>query len=114
MSQFSRKNARSTASIVGFSSAPMDAVFVESVGWTWNLTISSAGLKEVDLDRLLSITSSLSNVERNAVNSSVARASDNALRARAAVLFSARSAMYGSLARVIIPLGPGILSFMYP
>ena len=52
MSQFSRKNARSAASIVGFSCAPMDAVFVRFVGWTWNLTISSAGLKEVDLGLL--------------------------------------------------------------
>ena len=47
MSQFSRKNSRSAASTVGFNCAPMDAVFVGSVGWTWNLTISSAGLKEV-------------------------------------------------------------------
>ena len=39
---------------------------------------------------------------------------DNASRAKAAVLFLARSAMSGSLARVMIPLGPGILSFMYP
>ena len=70
ISQFSHKNACSATSIVGFSCAPMDAVFVESVGWTWNLTISSAGLKEVDLDRLLSITSSLSIVESSAVNSS--------------------------------------------
>ena len=114
MSQFSRKNARSAASIVGFSCDPMAAVFVESVRWTWNLMISSAGLKEVDLDRLSSIMSSLSTLERNAVNSSAARAADNASRARAAVLFSARSAMSGSLARVTIQLGPGILSFMYP
>ena len=114
MSQFSRKNSRSAASVVGFSCAPMDAVFVGSVGWTWNLTISSAGLKEVDLGILSSITSSLSTVERNAVNYSAARASDNASRARDAFLFSARSAMSGSLARVMIPLGPGILSFMYP
>ena len=74
MSQFSCKNACSAASIVGFSCAPMDVVFVESVGWTWNLTISSAGLKEVDLDRLSSITSSLSIVERSAVSSSAVRA----------------------------------------
>ena len=46
------------------------------------MTISSAGLKEVDLGRLSRITSSLSTVERNAVNSSAARASDNASRAR--------------------------------
>ena len=113
MSQFSRKNARSAASILGSSYAPMDAVFVESVGWTWNLNISSAGLKEVDLDRLSSITSSLSTVEHSAVSSSGARASDNASRASAAVLFSARSAMSGSLARVMILLGLGILSCMY-
>ena len=31
-----------------------------------------------------------------------------------AILFSAGSAMSGTLARVMIPLGPGILSFMYP
>ena len=92
MSQFSRKNARSAASTVGSSYVPMDVVFVESVGWTWNLTISFAGLKEVDLDHLSSITSSLSTVERNAGNSSAARASDNASRAKAAVLFSTRSA----------------------
>ena len=78
------------------------------------MTISFAGLKEVDLDLLSSITSSLSTVERSAVNSSAARASDNASRASAAVLFTARSAVSQSLARVVIPLGPGILSFMYP
>ena len=107
MSQFSRKNSRSAASIVGFSCAPMDVVFVGSVGWTWNLTISSAGLKEVDLGHLSSITSSLSTMECSVVSSSAARALDNAARASAAVLFSVRSAMSGSLARVI-------LSFMYP
>src|SRR3954462_14357302 len=64
MSQFSRRNSRSAAFMVGFNCAPMEAVFVGSVGWTWNLTISSAGLKEVDLDLLSSITSSLSTVER--------------------------------------------------
>ena len=47
-------------------------------------------------------------VERSAVDSSVARASDNASRANAAVLFSAQSAVSGSLARVMIPLGLGI------
>ena len=73
------------------------------------MTISSAGSKEVDMDLLLSIMSSLSTVERSAVSSSVARALDDASRASAAVLFSARSAMSGSLARVMIPLGPGIL-----
>ena len=65
MSQFSRRNSRSAASTSGFNCAPMEAVFVRSVGWTWNLTISSAGLKEVDLDLLSSITSSLSTVERS-------------------------------------------------
>ena len=74
----------------------------------------SAGLKEVDLDLLSSITSSLFTVERSAVSSSTARPSDSASRANAAILFSAQSAMSGSLARVMIPLGPGILSFMYP
>ena len=83
----------------------MDVVFVGSVGWTWNLTISSAGLKEVDLGRLSSITSSLSTVERSAVNSSAARALDNASRARDAVLFSVRSAMSGSLTRAIMSFG---------
>ena len=102
------------ASTVGSSCAPMDVVFLGSVGWTWNLTISSAGLKEVDLGHLSRTTSSLSTMERSAVYSSAARASDNASRAKDAVLFSARSAMSGSLARVIIPLGLGILSFMYP
>ena len=58
MSQFSHRNIRSAASIVGSSYAPMDAIFVESVGWTWNLTISSAGLKEVDMDLLSDIMSS--------------------------------------------------------
>ena len=114
MSQFSRKKSRSAASIAGLNCVLMEAVFVGSVGWTWNLTISSAGLKEVDLDLLSSITSSLSTVERSVVSSSAARASDNASRASAAILFSARSVVSGSLARVIIPLGPGILSFMYP
>ena len=114
ISQFSRRKSLSAASTVGSSCAPIDVVFLGSVGWTWNLTISSAGLKEVDLGRLSKITSSLSTVERSAVNSSAARASDNASRARDAVLFSARSAMSGSLTRVIMPLGPGILSFMYP
>ncbi|KRX69996.1 hypothetical protein T12_15182, partial [Trichinella patagoniensis] len=66
MSQFLRRNSRSAASTAGFNCAPMEAVFVGSVGWTWNLTISSAGLKEVDLDLLSSITSSLSTVERSA------------------------------------------------
>ena len=74
MSQFSRKNSRIAVSTVGFNCAPMEAVFVGSVGWTWNLTISSAGLKEVDLDLLSSITSSLSTLERSAVNSSAERA----------------------------------------
>ena len=74
MSQFSRRNSRSAASTSGPNSAPMEAVFVGSIGGTWNLTISSAGLKEVDLDLLSSITSSLSNVECSAVNSSAARA----------------------------------------
>ena len=78
-----------------------------------NLTISSVGLKEVDLDLLSSITSSLFTMERSAVSSSAARASDSVSGASVAVLFSARSAMSGSLARVIIQLGPGILSFMY-
>ena len=57
------------------------------------LTISSAGLKEVDLDLLSSTTSSLFTIERSAVSSSAARASDSASRASAAVLFSARSAI---------------------
>ena len=65
----------------------MDVVLVGSVGWTWNLTISSAGLKEVDLDLLSSITSSLSTVERSAINSSAARASYNTSRASAAGFF---------------------------
>ena len=92
----------------------MDAVFLGSIRWTWNLIISSTGLNEVDLERLSRITSSLSTVERGAVNYSAVRASDSASKARDAVLFSARSAMSGSLTRVIIPFGPGILSFIYP
>ena len=100
--------------LVGSSCVLIDVVFLGSVGWTWNLTISSASLKEVDLGHLSKITSSLSTIERNAVNSLAARASDNASRASDVVLFSARSAMFGSLARVIMPLGPGILNFMYP
>ena len=114
MSQFSRRNSRSAASTSGFNCALMEAIFVGSIGWTWNLTISSAGLKEVDLDLLSSITSSLFTMERSTVSSSAARASDSASRASAAVLFSARSAMSGSLATMMIPLGPGILSFRYP
>ena len=92
----------------------MDVVFLGSVRWTWNLVISSAGLNEVDLGRLSRTTSSLSTLESSVVNSSAVRASDNASRARDAVLFLARSAMSGSLTRVIMPLGLGILSFMYP
>ena len=88
ISQSVCKNSHSAASTVGFNCAPMDAVFVGSVGWTWNLTISSAGLKEVDLDHLSSITSSLSMVARIVVSSSATRASDKASRASAAVLFS--------------------------
>ena len=65
------------------------------------MTISSAGLKEVDLGCLSRTTSSLSTVERSAVNSSAVRASDSSSRARDAVLFSARSAMSGSLTRVM-------------
>ena len=114
MSQFSCRNSRSAASTAGFNCAPMEAVFVGSVGWTWNLTISSAGLKEVDLDLLSSITSSLSTMERRVVNSSVERALDNASRASAAVLFSARSAVSGSLARVMIPLGTGHFELHVP
>ena len=113
ISQFSHRNSRNAVSTVWSSCAPIDVVFLGSVGWTWNLTISSAGLKEEDLGHLSRITSSLSIVERSAVNSSAARASDNASRARDAVLFSARSAMSGSLTRVIMPFGPGILSFIY-
>ena len=87
MSQFSHRNSRSATSTSGFRRTPMEAVLLGSVGWTWNLTISSAGLKEVDLDLLSSITSSLFTVERNAVSSYAARASDSASRASAAVLF---------------------------
>ena len=114
ISQFLRKKSRSAASIVGLNFVPMEAVFVVFVGWTWNLTISSAGLNEVDLGHLSSITSTLSTVAHSVISSSAARASDNASKASAAVLFLARSATSGSLARVMIPLGPGILSFMYP
>ena len=67
-----------------------------------------------DLGRLSRITSSLSTVECSAVNSLAARDSDNASRAMDAVLFSARSAMSGSLTRVVTSFGPGILSFIYP
>ena len=56
----------------------------------------------------------LSTVERSVVNSWAERASDSASRANAAILFSARSAVSGSLARVMILLGPDILSFIYP
>ena len=97
MSQFSRKKSHSVASVAGLNCVPMEAVFMGSVGWTWNLTISSAGLNEVDLGHLSSITSSLSTVERSVVNSSAARASDNASRASVAVLFSSASATSESL-----------------
>ena len=105
MSQFSRRKYRSVVSMAGLNRAPIVVVFVGSVGWTWILTVSSAGLKEVYLDLLSSITSSLSTVERSAVNSSAARASNNASRASAAVLFLARRVMSGSLVIVITPLG---------
>ena len=90
MSQFSRRESRSAASIVGLNCVLMEAVFVGSIGWTWNLTISSAGLNEVGFGRLLSITSSLSTVARSVVSSSAARASDNASRASAAFYFQRR------------------------
>ena len=83
------ENVPILVSIAGLNCVPMEAVFVGFVGWTWNLNISFAGLNEVDLGRLSSITSSLSTVARSVVNSSTARASDNAYRASAAVLFSA-------------------------
>ena len=76
--------------------------------------ISSAGLKEVDFDLLVRMTSSASTFDHRVVNSLAARASDNASKAKDAVLFSARSALSRSLVIVITPLGPGILSFMYP
>ena len=76
--------------------------------------ISFAGLKDVDLGLLVRITSSLSTVDRSVVNSSAAKVSARAPRASAAVLFSARRAIFGSLAVVITPFGPGILSFIYP
>src|SRR3954471_21355881 len=80
MSQFSRRNSRSAASTSGFNCASMEAVLLGSAGWTWNLTISSAGLKDVDLDLLSSTTSSLLTVDRSAVSSSAAKASDSASR----------------------------------
>jgi len=90
MSQLSRKNARNAASNTGSNCAPMEAVLLESVGWALNLNISSACLKEVDLDLLLMITSCLSTMEHSAVSSSAARASDSASRSRDAVfIFSA-------------------------
>ena len=36
MSQFSRRISCSAASTSGFNYAPMEAIFVGSVGWTWN------------------------------------------------------------------------------
>ena len=78
MSQFLRRKSGNAASTAGLNRAPIVDVFVWSVGWTWILTVSSAGLKEVDLDLLSSSTSSLSTVERSAVSSSAVRASDNA------------------------------------
>ena len=78
------------------------------------MTISSASLKEVDLDLLSRITSSLSTMDRRVVDSSAARASDSASRAKDAVLIWAQRALSGSLKIVMIPLGPGILSFIYP
>ena len=89
ISQFSRRNVRRAASIAGSSYAMIDAILLGSVRCTWNFTIYSAGLKEVDLDLLSKITSSLSTVDHRVVNSSAARASDNASRAKDAVLFSA-------------------------
>ena len=74
MSQFWRRNVRRIASIVGSSCAPIDAVLLGSVVCTWNFTISSAGLKEVDLDLLSRITLSLSTVACKVVNLSIGRA----------------------------------------
>ena len=105
ISQFSRRKARNALSTAGSSYALMDAVFLGSVGCTWNLMISSVGLKEVDFDRLARITSSVSTFDRRVVSSSVARASDNASKLKDVVLFSARSALSGSLINVITPLG---------
>ena len=78
------------------------------------MTISSAGLKEVELGLLSRITSSLSTAECRVVSSSARMALDSATRAKDVVLFSAQSAISGSLVIVITPFGPGILSFMYP
>ena len=68
----------------------------------------------MDLDLLSRITSSLSTMDHKVVSSSAARASDSASRAKDAVFFLARRALSGSLEIVMIPLGPGILSFIYP
>src|SRR5215216_5440018 len=84
MSQFSCRNTLRVASIVGSSCAPMADVLLGSVGCSWNLTISYAGLKEVDLGLLSRITSSLYTKERRLVSSSAERDSDSASRARAA------------------------------
>ena len=89
ISQFSRRNVHRAASTTGSSYAPIDVVLLGSVECTWNFTISSAALKEVDLDLLSRIASSLSTVAHKVVNSSVDRASDSASRAKDAVLFSA-------------------------
>ena len=113
ISQFSRRYARNVASIFGSSYAPMDVAFVEYVGWTWNLTISSASLKEVDLGRLSSITLSLSTVSTTRLILQL-RGLQTMPRGPRRRFFSVQSAMSRSLARVMIPLGPGILSFMYP
>ena len=92
----------------------MNNVLFGSVGCTWNFTISSAGLNDMDFDLLLRTTSSLLTVVRSVVNSSAVRALDSSSRASNVVLVSTQRVVFGSLASKITPLGPGILSFMYP
>ena len=85
-----------------------------SVGWTWNLTISSAGLNEVYLGLLSSITSSLSTVERSVVSSSAARASDNASRASAAVFLFGAECYVRITSQSDDSIGPGHFELHVP
>ena len=74
--------------------------------------ISSAGLKDVDFQRLARTTPSLSTVAYSFDNSLAAKASDSASRAKAVVLSLDWNDQSGLPFIVITPLGPGILSFM--
>ena len=91
----------------------METILEESSGWTWNLTTSSPGLKDIDFKCLARMTSSRSTFVRSLDNSSAAKASDYASIARDAVLSLVLNDRSRPPLMVIMPFGPGIFSFMY-